>query len=258
MKALKGNKAITVISVIYPLITIAAVLCVWAIAAAALHKPLILPNIGDTLKALGGLMSHFEFYTQVGYTLLRVIIGYIISFALAIAAAVCAAICKPVKKMLAPLAAISRAVPTMSVILLCLLWVSNKILPVVVSVIIICPLLYTNILGAIEGVDSKLIEMSKVYGVPLGRRIKELYIPLTMPDILTSVRSTLGLSLKLMIAGEVMSNTAYSIGQAMNMSNIYLETAQLFAWTLVSVVLAALLEGAAVVARKFALRWKYA
>ncbi|MDE5618424.1 MAG: ABC transporter permease subunit [Clostridia bacterium] len=258
MKRLKNQTAVAIINIVYPLITIAAVLCAWAIAAAALNKPLILPSIGETLKGLGELMSQSVFYVQVGYTLLRLAVGYIISFVLAITAAICAAVCKPVKKLLSPLAAISRAIPTMSVILLCLLWVSNKILPVVVSVIIICPLLYTNILGAIEGVDSKLIEMSKVYSVPLAKRIKELYIPLTMPDILTSVRSTLGLSLKLMIAGEVMSNTAYSIGQAMNMSNMYLETAQLFAWTIVAIILAALLEGAVIAARRLALRWKYA
>ncbi|MDE6550530.1 MAG: ABC transporter permease subunit [Clostridia bacterium] len=255
-KGKKGRYTVALLSVLYPLITIALVFSIWAIVAAAVHKPLIIPSIGATFNGLGVLLSSGDFYAAAGFTLLRTLLGYIISLALALIGAVCAALFSPVRKLLSPLIAISRAVPTMSVILLCLLWVSNNILPVAVCVVIICPLLYTNILGAIDGVDRRLVQMSRVYGVPMTRQITQMYIPLVLPDILTSVRSTLSLTLKLTIAGEVMSSTAISIGQAMNMSNMYLDTDILFAWTIVAIVLSALLEGGVALIAKLCARWR--
>ena len=251
----RDSRIIRGIGALYPLITLALIFAIWAIIAAAVDKPLIIPSVGATFKGLGLLLSSGDFYAAAALTLLRTVIGYAISLALALIGAVCAALFTPVRKLLSPLIAISRAVPTMSVILLCLLWMSNNILPVAVCVVIICPLLYTNILGAIDGVDRQLAEMSRVYGVPLRRQITQMYIPLVLPDILTSVRSTLSLTLKLTIAGEVMSGTAASIGQAMNMSNLYLETDVLFAWTLVAIVLSAILEALIVLIRKVCVRW---
>lgn len=255
---MKKGGAIKAISLIYPLITVGVVFAVWAIAAYAVDLPIVLPTIGATFRGLGGLLSSAQFYAAVGGTLLRTLIGFAISLALALALALPAAFIKPVERLLSPLVILSRAMPTMSIILLCLLWVSNRILPVVVSVFIVFPVLYTTILNAVQGVDEQLKQMSEVYNVPAGRRVAKLYIPQSMPAILSGVQSTLGLMVKLIIAAEVMSNTARSIGQAMNLAQMYLETDILLAYTLVAIVLSAILEGIVRLIRKYALRWSHA
>lgn len=250
--------ALKAADMLYPFITVGAVLIIWAVAAAAIDVPVILPGLGDTLASLGDMLTSGDFYAAVGMTLLRTFIGFFLSLALALVCAVAGAFFKPVRRLLSPFVLISRAVPTMSVILLCLLWVSNKILPVVVSVIIVFPVLYTNISGAINDIDPRLIQMARVYNVPAGVRIKKLYIPQIAPATLSAVRSTLGLTLKLMIAGEVMSNTAVSIGHAMNQAQLYLNTDVLLAYTIVAIVLSGLLEGAIILIRKYVVRWKNA
>lgn len=254
---MKKGGAIKAISLIYPLITVGVVFAVWAIAAYAVDLPIVLPTIGATFCGLGGLLSSAQFYAAVGGTLLRTLIGFVISIALALALALPAAFIKPVERLLSPLVILSRAMPTMSIILLCLLWVSNRILPVVVSVFIVFPVLYTTILNAVQGVDEQLKQMSAVYNVPAGRRVAKLYIPQSMPAILSGVQSTLGLMVKLIIAAEVMSNTARSIGGSMNLAQQYLETDMVLAYTLAAVVLSALLEGAAALIKRFALRWEH-
>ena len=254
----KGGRALKIVGYLYPLITVGAVFAVWAIAAYAVDLPIVLPTIGATFRGLGELLSSADFYVAVGGTLLRTLIGFVISLALALALALPAAFFKPVEKLLSPLVIIARAVPTMSIILLCLLWVSNRILPVVVSVFIVFPVLYTTILNAVQSVDKKLVQMSKVYKVPKVRRAAKLYIPLSMPSILSGVQSTLGLMVKLVIAAEVMANTARSIGQSMNLAHQYLETDIVLAYTLAAIALSAILEGAVILVKKFALRWCYA
>ena len=246
------GRALRIVGYIYPLITLGLVFAVWAIAARAVDLPIVLPSVGDTFRGLGELLGSADFYVALGWTLLRTLVGFVISLALSLALAL------PVEKLLSPLVVIARAVPTMSIILLCLLWVSNRILPVVVSVFIVFPVLYTTILNAVTGVDKKLAEMSRVYKVPAARRAAKLYLPLSMPAILSGVQSTLGLMVKLIIAGEVMSGTARSIGQAMNLAHQYLETDVVLAYTLAAIALSALLEGAVALVKRLALRWRYA
>lgn len=255
---MKSGRVVKVVSLLYPLITVGLVFAVWAVAAYAVDLPIVLPTIGETFRGLGELLASADFYAAAGGTLLRTLIGFAISLILALAMALPAAFFKPVEKLLAPLVLISRAVPTMSIILLCLLWVSNRILPVVVSVFIVFPVLYTTILNAVQSVDKKLVQMSRVYKVPKVRRAAKLYIPLSMPSILSGVQSTLGLMVKLVIAAEVMSNTARSIGQSMNLAHQYLETDIVLAYTLAAIALSAILEGAVILVKKFALRWCYA
>lgn len=252
------GRALRIVGYIYPLITLGLVFAVWAIAARAVDLPIVLPSVGDTFRGLGELLGSADFYVALGWTLLRTLVGFVISLALALALALPAAFLKPVEKLLSPLVVIARAVPTMSIILLCLLWVSNRILPVVVSVFIVFPVLYTTVLNAVVGVDKKLAEMSRVYKVPAARQAAKLYLPLSMPAILSGVQSTLGLMVKLIIAGEVMSGTARSIGQAMNLAHQYLETDVVLAYTLAAIALSALLEGAVALVKRLALRWRYA
>ena len=251
------GRALRIVGYIYPLITLGLVFAVWAIAARAVDLPIVLPSVGDTFRGLGELLGSADFYVALGWTLLRTLVGFVISLALALALALPAAFLKPVEKLFSPLVVIARAVPTMSIILLCLLWVSNRILPVVVSVFIVFPVLYTTVLSAIKGVDEGLKQMSAVYKVPRTRIAGRLYLPQIMPALLTGVQSTLGLMVKLVIAGEVMSNTARSIGGSMNLAQQYLETDMVLAYTLAAVVLSALLEGAAALIKRFALRWEH-
>ena len=79
-----------------------------------------------------------------------------------------------------------------------------------------------------------------------------------MPSILSGVQSTLGLMVKLIIAAEVMSNTARSIWQSMSLAQMYLETDVLIAYTLVAIVLSAALAGIVALIKKYALRWNCA
>ena len=60
-----------------------------------------------------------------------------------------------------------------------------------------------------------------------------MYLPALLPYLLTSVRTALGMSFKSGVAAEVIGVPSYSIGEKLYMSKIYLDTAGLFAWTLV-------------------------
>ena len=257
-RKLSFDKKTALTSLAYPLFSLALILALWAATAAYVGSDLLLPSIGETFSQAGVLLSEKKTYVDIAATLLRAIRGFVISFAVALGLAVASAFFKTLAKILSPIIAVMRSTPTMSVILLCLLWTTTQTTPVLVTVLIIFPLLYTSFYTAVTGVDKKLVDMAKVYKVPFVTRLIKLYIPSALPEVFSAVRSTLSLTVKLTIAAEVLAQTRNSIGVDMQIANLYLETPTLIAWTIIAIVLGALLELAVFGLGKLCMRWKNA
>ena len=62
--------------------------------------------------------------------------------------------------------------------------------------------------------------------------------------------------MKVMIASEVLAQTFDSMGVNMQISRIYLDTAQLMGWTLAAIIMSFALEGAVSLLRRVTVRWK--
>ena len=80
-------------------------------------------------------------------------------------------------------------------------------------------------------------EMARIFRVPLGRRIRYIYLSQLLPFLRTAFSLSLGLCWKAGIAAEVIGIPDGSIGERLYESKVYLQTADLFAWTLVIVAL---------------------
>ena len=155
---------------------------------------------------------------------------------------------------MSPIVLLIRIMPTMSIILLALIWFNSFQSTILVAFCVIFPMLYTSFCDAIHGVDEDLIEMSKVYKVNKYNQIFKMYLPQTLPMALTGIKSSIGLNLKLVIAAEVLAQTANSIGVNMQLANIYLNTATLLAWTVVAIILGGVFEGIVLLIEKKAVK----
>ncbi|HHT83396.1 MAG: ABC transporter permease [Christensenellales bacterium] len=244
------------LNLLYPLIALAVFFAVWLIAAEIIKIEVILPHPAQAFKQLLLLVKTMDFWTAIGHTLLRTFISFFISMSLALLLAALSSLFKPVYFLLSPLVIISRAVPTMSVILLSLIWFTSDITPMFIAFLIVFPMLYAGFYSAINNIDKDLIEMSKLYKVSKRIIVTKFYIPYIMPSFFDSVRSAISLNVKLIIAAEVLSQTRHSMGVMMQISKQYLDTASLIAWTIAAIVLSYLLEIAVAVLKKLCVRWK--
>lgn len=231
-------------SVIYPLAFCAAVIAVWAIAAKVGDNEFILPSPLSTLKKTGELLADKAVYVAFGGTLLRTFAAWAISVAIAAALAVAGKFFPPIGRLLSPLVSVVRALPTMSVVLLLVIWTSASAAPVIVAILVVMPTTYAAIKAAIDSVDPALIEMCRAYGVPRAKVFTQIYLPCVIRAAALPISSSLSLTLKLMVAAEVLASTARSLGGLMNVSKLYYETAALMALTVLTIVVALLLETA--------------
>jgi hypothetical protein len=104
------------------------------------------------------------------------------------------------------------------------------------------PIIYANLLEGIKSTDAKLLEMARLFRVPLGRRLRYIYLPHLRPFVLSACGSALGLSWKAGVTAEIIGIPAGSIGERLYEAKVYLDTAGLFAWTVVIVVVSVAFE----------------
>ena len=232
----------TALNLTLPIATLIAVLIIYAIVSKAVGVEMLVPSVPSVVKEFFSLFSKVSFYKAIGSTLGRAIIAYSLSFILAAALATISKICPYLRRALSPVVILIRIMPTMSIILIALIWFNSFQSTVLVAFCVIFPMLYTGFCDAIESVDKDLIEMSKVYGVDKKNMILKMYLPQMLPSSFTAIKSSIGLNLKLIIAAEVLAQTADSIGIYMQLAKINLDTATLLAWTAVAVVLGGVFE----------------
>lgn len=229
-------------NLLYPFIGVVFIIVVWIIIAQAVGVELVFPSPYSVIKSLIAILGNVEFYSSYGYTLLRCLIAFTLTSLIALLSSILATFFKPFEGAFYPLTVIMKAMPTISVILVCLIWFKSSISPVIVAFIVTFPLAYSNFTSSIKSVDEKILEMSKVYRVDRKKSVKEYILPTVINNSYDGIITLLSFTVKIVVSAEVLSETSISIGRLMQLSKLYLDTPSLIAYTLVTVLTCFLLE----------------
>lgn len=225
-----------------PLITLAAIFALWWAAADKIDSTIILPSPAKVFAELYNLAFSREFILSLANTALRAIYSFAAAFLPAIAAAWLAFRFRAAEKLLYPVIVIMRAVPTMSVIILCLIWLTDTQSPMAIAFLVLFPLMYSAFLSAFRTTDGELTEVAKVYGVPLASKLYRLYLPSVAISAFPSLVSLISFNVKLTVAGEALAQTGLSLGGAMQSAKFNLETASVLAYTVAAIILSYIAE----------------
>ena len=90
--------------------------------------------------------------------------------------------------------------------------------------------------------DPRLAEMAEVFEIPVLLRVRYIYASQVLPFFRAGCSLALGLCWKSGIAAEVIGLPENTIGENLYNAKIYLNTPDLFAWTLVIVAVSVLFE----------------
>lgn len=218
-------------------------LLVWQILAEKIDSKIFLPTPSDTWKALVLLSKRALFWETILGSFIRIVKGFLYAVVCGVVLAVFSAFLKGIRLLLAPFMKLLKAIPVASFIILVLLWVDSENLSVLISFITVLPVIYINVLQAFEQVDKNMLEMAKVFRMPFSRKLRFLYIPCILPGFTAACKIGLGFCFKSGIAAEVIGLPAKSIGGELYKSKLYLMTDELFAWTIVIILLSVFFEG---------------
>ena len=219
---------------------------VWQLLAAALgHNGLFLASPLETLRALAELLPTAEFWRRILFSALRILAGFVLAVAAGLILGAAGARWHWLRVLITPVMQLIRAMPVASFVILALLWVSGKNLSVVVSFTHVLPVIYAGVLGGIADTDRQLLEMAKVYRMPLIKRLRYIWLPGVFPSFCESCIAAMGMCWKSGVSAEVIGLPGHSVGDALYRAKITLSTPEVFAWTLVIVLLSAALSALA-------------
>ena len=214
----------------------------WVIFAEIINNEVVFPTIGSTITNLINILKGPNFLYIIMHSLLRSLSGFLISLSLAITMGILSSIFKLVNSLMSPILNFLSSIPTMAIIILALIWLDHDFAPLFVGFLMVFPILYETVLNAILNVDRDMIEMAKMYKVDKVDIIKDIYIPIIFLNLNQVLISALGTNLKMVIAGEALSQPKYAIGSNLQLEKMYLNTSGVFAWIIIILIISKLLE----------------
>ena len=211
-------------------------LAVWQCAAMAVGQEVFLVSPVQAVRTLLQLLPQAEFWQRVGFSSGRILLGFGLGVVVSVFLAAAAQAWHAAEVLLAPVLQLVKATPVASFIILALVWVRGASLSVLISFLMV---LYGAVRTGIQSADPQLLEMTKVFRLPLGRRLRAVWLPAVLPAFRQGCSVALGICWKSGVAAEVIGLPNGSIGDALYRAKITLSTGELFAWTFVIILLSA-------------------
>ena len=215
---------------------------IWQLLALAVDNPVLLAGPFETVVALWNMLHEGEFYSSVANTMIRIVLGFISGGALGFLLALTAYKIRIFEDFIKPLLTVIKSIPVASFIIIVLIWAGPSYVAFFICAFIAVPILFFNVLTGLKACSAELLQMADVFGMSFKRRIKYIFLPALRPHLKSAISLACGMSFRAGIAAEVIGQPLRSLGNGLYRAKVHLMTADMFAWTLVAVLLAYLLE----------------
>lgn len=237
------------------IISIVAVAVLWQVMS------YLAPALGIPSFAIPGLGRIAESLTKitpldVAVTLGRVLLSLVVSFVIGLFVAVLMYLSDSVEKYLRPLVRILMAVPVVSWILFAVLWFKGVEFRIVFVLVVVCaPVFTVDALDNMREVSRELKQMMRSFRPTPLQFFGKLMLPAIAPGLITSWKIALSLAIRVVTIAELVGAVT-GIGHQLSVAQELFSVADVFAWTLVLVVLLFVLEGLLVRLETRMLRWR--
>lgn len=207
-----------------------------------IDKEILIVSPAAVLKRLFELLKTSEFWKSIGCTFLRISFGYFLGVLFGTALAVLTSAVPFFKTLFYPIISLVKATPVVSFIILALVWIKKNGVPVFITFLIVLPIIWANVSEGLNNTDKSMLEMAKVFKFGKLKTVRAVYVHSVLPYFAAGCTTALGLAWKAGVAAEVISLPKSSVGYHLYRSKITIETADLFAWTLVVILLSVCIE----------------
>lgn len=213
----------------------------WQLAASRLG-PLLMATPLETLQSLWQLITREDFLHHAGVSAWRILLGAGGGCAAGLALGLVAGVSPRLRGLLEPLRWLLMAVPPVIVVVLAMLWFGlGTEMVVFMAMLMLAPGMYVNTVKGMQAVDHHLAEMTHVYRYTWWQRLRHLYLPtLTAPLTAALLIATCG-SVRLVVMAEVLG-AADGAGFALANARSTFDSGELYAWTLLTLVVVGVLE----------------
>lgn len=221
-------------------------IAVWQLASMLISQQLFLASPLTVLSTLWRLLGTAEFYRVIGFSFVRICLGFLAGMLTGTALAAAAYKLAFIETLLRPLMGAVKTAPVASFVVLALLFAGSGWLSALIAFLMVVPIFYSNLLAGLKSVEPERFEAAAVFGMVNSDRFRFIYLPYVVPFFSGACEVGIGTAWKAGISAEVIGIASGSIGEKIYDAKINLETPELFAYTLAAIVISLVLERAAI------------
>ncbi len=214
----------------------------WLILSKKIGIELLFPSPLSVAVTLREMLTQKEFYSVCLRSFFRITVGYMLGIASGGILGSLISFSEILKSIFKPFLTAVKTTPVVSFIILALIWIERDGVPVFITFLMVMPIAAAGILTGINSADSELLEMADAYKFGFGKKLKYIYLPSAVPSFASACETAIGLGWKAGVAAEVICMSRGTVGYALKNSQVYMETAELFAWTGIIIVISLVLE----------------
>jgi ABC-type nitrate/sulfonate/bicarbonate transport system permease component len=231
-------------------IVLFAIAVLWEIVSWRV-SPFVVPGWERIFHSLVTLRLDF-----VLITLARVAAALLTSFVLGIAFSLAMYLWSPFENYFRPVVRLFMAVPVVCWILFSVLWFKWVEFRISFVLIVVCaPVFIVDILDGMKGVPQDWRDMLRAFRPSRMQFVTKLLLPATAPVILTSWKINLSLAIRVVTIAELVGAVS-GIGYGLVIAQELFSVADVFAWTLVLVVILFVAEAFVTLLEERMLRWR--
>ncbi len=217
------------------------ILAIWEIGALIVNDSYFLPGFLETFSALIVLLSQNMLFMPVLVSLARVLLGLVLGIIAGVLLATASYFLPLANDLISTLISIMKATPIATIILILWYALSDASLAIFVVILIVTPVVWQNVYDGYKSISLEMLEICEAYEASAAKKMKILYLPAATKFLIPSIITSIGLAWKAEIAAEIM--TYSNIGRSIqDFKTTSYDTASVFAWALVIVVMSILLE----------------
>lgn len=210
---------------------------IWEICSLTTGNPLLFPSLKSltisTLEILGSTKN----YLIVFITLKTMISSIFTALFLGGLTAFLSKKSESFRHLIEPFMIVFKSLPTVGIILLIMIWSRLEYVPFLIGTIISIGTIYDALYGAFLNMDEDLKYMCRVYEVGFLDRCLGFYLPSLYFSVSSLIPTIFSLTLKVVIAGEILAQIDDTIGGELFLQKTLFNTDNFFAWLILTVLI---------------------
>jgi sulfonate transport system permease protein len=200
-------------------------LILWELGSrTGLIPPRILAAPSTVSETFWQLTATGELPSNLLVSLVRAAVGLAFGLVTGVVLALVAALSRAGEAAIDPLMQIKRTIPILALTPLFIVWFGIGETPKItlIAVATVFPI-YLNLFSGIRGVDARLIEAGRSFGLSQAELIRHVILPGALPSFLVGLRYALGVSLLVLVVAEQI-NASAGLGHLINNARDFMRT----------------------------------
>jgi NitT/TauT family transport system permease protein len=202
----------------------------------------VLPSPVGVVGGLRDVVVSGEIWRHTGASLGRIVVGFGGAVGVAVGLGLVAFLSRVGRSVVHDVLVVLNSTSVFVWIVISIIWFGlSHWAPIFTTFMITLPVVASNIVEGVAGVDRRLLEMGDVYRLSGRRKFTAIVVPSTVPYLVAGMKVGFGLALKVSVVAEIFGVTS-GIGYVMNYSREILATHMVFVWAIVMILVMTLTD----------------